>query len=186
MNKTILFSAMLMSVSFLFQSCSKDEEEHHEEELITTLQLHFTPQSGGATQTFVYRDADGPGGATPVVDDIILDAGTVYQVHLEVLNESITPAEDITPEILSEADAHRFYYLPSTTSNLTFSNYDTDDNGVTLGLAATATTGTPSSGTLRMVLRHYPGNPPGKEETDDENSPKSTTDIDVVFATEVQ
>lgn len=49
------------------------------------------------------------------------------------------------------------------------------------GITSTWTTGAVATGTLKVTLRHYGGNPPGKAIGDDVNSPKSSTDIEVTF-----
>src|SRR5690606_19425234 len=103
---------------------------------------------------------------------------------VNVLNESVTPVENITNEISAEATSHRFYFVPSQSMNI--SNLDTDANAVPVGLTADVATLQPHTGTFRVVLRHYPGNPPNKEMNDPLESPKSVSDIDVTFSLKIQ
>lgn len=182
----IAFAAIL--TAGLLTSCSKDDDivEENHEEVITTLKLTFTPVGGGTALTYQFRDPDGPGGTAPTQDEIRLAPSTSYNVALQLLNETHTPAEDVTEEIEEEADAHRFYYLPSTGSNITVSNLNNDANGVPLGLTSTWSTGTASTGTVKVTLRHYPGNPPGKATADLVDSNKSGTDIEVTFNIRIQ
>jgi len=182
----IAFSAFMAAALLTACSKDKDEVEENEEEVITTLKLTFTPTGGGTALTYQFRDPDGPGGITPTTDEIVLAPSKSYDVSIEVLNETTTPAEDITEEIAEEAAAHRFYFQPSAGSNITVSNLDTDGSGIALGLASTWTTTTTASGTIKVTLRHYPGNPPGKAAADPIDSPKSGTDIEVTFNTTVQ
>ncbi|RYF88520.1 MAG: hypothetical protein EOO03_08225 [Chitinophagaceae bacterium] len=174
----------IMAAAIAFSSCKKSNGgEGNDEELITTVKLTFTPTSGtGTPVTFSFKDADGNGGNPPTQDIIQLAANTSYNVAIQLLNESIAPAEDITPEIVEEAEAHRFYYTPSAGSLLTVNNLNTDANGVPVGLTSTWAAGAVSSGTIGVTLRHYPGTPPDKQTSDPVNSPKSGTDVVVTFS----
>lgn len=173
----------LMAATLIFSSCKKsDGGEGNDEELITTMNLTFTPVGGGTPLTFGFNDADGPGGNAPVQDVIQLNDGVTYDVSVELLNATTTPPEDITEEVAEENTAHRFYYTPSAGSLLTIGNLNNDDNGIPLGITSQWTTGAASSGTITVTLRHYPGTPPDKQLSDPVNSPKSSTDIEVPFS----
>ena len=176
-------SLALLTAGILFSSCKKSNGgEGNDEELITTINLVFTPTTGGTPLTFKYKNIDGPGGLAPTQDVIILPAGTTYNLALELLNESVSPVEDITEEIEEEAISHRFYYNLSAASNIAINNLNNDANGVPVGLTSTWTVGAASSGTIGITLRHYPGTPPDKQASDPVNSPKSGTDVDVTFS----
>ena len=171
----------------IFSSCKKESKpETNDEEVITTMKLTFVPVGGGTTLTYQFDDADGPGGNAPVQDVITLSPSKSYQVSIQLLNKTVNPVSDITTEVQAESDAHRFYYEPSTGSNITVSQLDNDTNGVPLGVNGTWTSGAASTGTLKVTLRHYPGTPPGKETSDPVNSSKSATDVEVVFNTSIQ
>lgn len=173
--------------SALLTACSKDNDpEENEEELITTMKVTFVPVGGGTTVTYQFKDLDGDGGAAPTQDEIVLAPSKTYNVSIQLLNETETPAEDITLEVQAEADAHRFYYQPSGGSNITVGSLNNDPNGVPLGITSTWTTGTVATGTIDITLRHYGGNPPGKDAADPVNSPKSSTDLAVTFNTKIQ
>jgi cell division septation protein DedD len=181
------FSFLLLgSSTLLLTACKKDKEEENEEEVITTLQLTFVPVGGGATVTYKYDDPDGPGGSNPTTDEIVLQPNKTYGVAVQLLNKTVNPAENITEEVEDEADAHRFYYEPSAGSNITVSNFNNDINGVPVGITSTWTTGAAATGTVKITLRHYAGNPPNKAAADPVNSPKSATDIEVSFNTKLQ
>lgn len=179
-------SVALVLAGLVFTSCKKDKVEENEEEVITTLQLTFVPNGGGTTLVYDYDDPDGPGGTAPSIDEIVLSPLKTYSVSLTLSNKTVTPAEDITTEISDESDAHRFYFEPSAGSNLLISGLDDDLNGVPLGLTSSWTTGPVSTGTVKITLRHYPGNPPNKAIGDLVNSTKSGTDIEVTFNTKIQ
>jgi hypothetical protein len=171
----------------LFTSCKKDAvEETNDEELITTMKLTFVPVGGGSALTYQFKDTDGPGGAAPIQQEIELAPSRAYNVTLQLLNETKTPAEDITLEVAAEANAHRFYYEPAAGSNITVSGLNNDGNGVPLGITSVWTTGANATGKLKVTLRHYAGTPPNKAAADPVNSPKSSTDIEVEFNTRIQ
>jgi hypothetical protein len=187
-NHILRTSLMLFCVTALtVTSCKKDNEgEANEEEVITTMQLTFVPVGGGTTVTYKFDDPDGDGGMQPTKDQIVLVANTSYNVALQLLNKTVNPAADITTEVAAEAQAHRFYYQPSAGSNITVSALNNDAGGIPLGITSTWTTTTAATGTIKITLRHYPGNPPNKLAADLVNSPKSSTDVEVEFNTVIQ
>lgn len=188
MKKNLLkatFGILISSV--LITSCKKETPvEPNEEEVITTMKLTFVPIGGGETLTYQFDDPDGPGGTMPTKDEIVLAPSRSYNVSVQLLNKTVTPEEDITTEIQAESDAHRFYYEPSTASNINISGLDNDGNGVPLGITGTWATGNVTTGKIKITLRHYPGTPPGKEISDPVNSAKSDTDVEVEFNTKIQ
>lgn len=180
-----LFGASVL----LLTSCKKDDHDHDhdDEEVITTMRLTFTPVGSTNAVTFQYDDPDGPGGANPTQDQITLAPNTVYNVSLQLLNKTKNPVADVTTEVQAEGQAHRFYYQVANGSNITVSDLNTDAAGLPLGITSRWTTTTATnSGNVRVILRHYGGNPPNKAANDPADSPKSSTDIDVNFATRVQ
>ncbi len=175
------------AIAVTTSSCKKFEAgENNEEEVITTMNLYFSPIGGGPTTVYSFDDADGPGGNDPTQSEILLSANTSYNVRLELLNKTTTPADTITNDVLEEADAHRFYYTPSAGNPISVTNLDNDDNGVPLGINSTWTTGATATGSITVTLRHYPGTPPDKQTADMATSPKSSTDISVTFSTKIQ
>jgi hypothetical protein len=183
--KTRLMSLFVMTL--LLSACKKDDPvaEPNDEEVITTMRLTFVPQGGGATVTYQFDDPDGPGGAAPTQDLIILEPAKTYNVSIQLLNKTVTPNEDITTEVAGEAEAHRFYFETSAGSNIAVSGLDADSDGVSLGINSVWTTTVAGNGVTTITLRHYPGTPPNKMESDPVNSTKSTTDIEVDFGTRV-
>ncbi len=176
---------MLLMGGCLLTSCQKDKMgEGNDEELITTINLKFTPVGGGTTKTYSFNDPDGPGGVNPTQDMIVLNKTTTYNVEVELFNNSANPPENITTEVANEAEAHRFYY--ETTGGVAITNLSNDPEGKPLGITSDWTTGTPGSGIAKITLRHYIGTPPDKQQADPVNSPKSGTDIEVIFNTTIQ
>jgi hypothetical protein len=189
MKKQLLRFTLLLFVvsSLLLSSCKKDTAgEANDEEVITTMQLTLVPQGGGATLIYKFDDPDGPGGTAATKDQIVLATNKTYNVTVQLLNKTLTPVEDITLEVAAEPGAHRFYYEPSAGSNISISGLNNDPAGVPLGITGVWTTTVAATGTVKVILRHYPGTPPNKETADPVNSSKSSTDIDVSFDTRVQ
>lgn len=170
----------------VLSGCKKDKDEENPEELITTIVLTFTQPGSATPLVYTYDDPDGPGGANPTVNDIVLAPNKTYNVSISLLNRSVNPPENITEEVEEENKAHRFYFEPSAGSNLTVSDLDTDDDGLPLGLNSTWTTTTAATGTIKITLRHYPSDPPNKAANDPVNSGKSGTDADPVFNVKIQ
>lgn len=177
--KHLKFIAVVMIGGLIFAGCKK-EKDPQEEELITTLKVKLTEQGTFITRTFIFKDVDGPGGNPPTIDTITLAPNKVYNCELEVWDESKNPAEDITPEIRSEARDHQFYFEPAGV-NLVVSNLDMDAGGLPLGISSRWTTGAASTGTIKITLKHKPGiKALGDPVT------KGETDIEVLFQVRVQ
>ena len=167
----ILAALLLVSGISIMTSCEKKDDHHDDEELITTVKVIVTELGTSTIQTFSFKDADGPGGLAPTAfDSIILNSNTTYNVSLEFLNESTSPAEDITKEIKEEGDEHQVYFQPTGIA-LSVSNLDSDSKGLPLGLTSTWTAGSAGKGSIRITLKHKPdakaaGDPVTKGETD--------------------
>lgn len=186
MKKNVLFSAVILFFVLVLNGCKKDPVvDPNQGELITTVRLKLTNTLSSSINPLVYefKDLDGEGGAAPVkFDSIILQKNIPYICEVTVLNESVSPADDITKEIKAEANDHQFYYVPSSPSLLSVSNYDTDTKSLPLGLSSFWVTGiNPGRGTIKFVLKHKPG-------TKAANDPitKGDTDIELDFKLIIQ
>ncbi|NNM17629.1 MAG: type 1 periplasmic binding fold superfamily protein [Croceitalea sp.] len=160
--KTIKFLSMLALSAVLFTSCSDDDEtpeEVNEEEVITTMTVTLVPQGGGDTITLQSRDIDGDGpGAPEVTVSGSLDGNTTYTGGIVLLNETVTPAEDITEEVAEEDDEHQFFF--QTTGSIASIVYgDTDGNGNPVGIIFTLNTDTAGAASITITLRHEPKKP---------------------------
>lgn len=170
----------------------EEDEDHHgpgEEELITTLKLTLTPSGGGPALTVQFQDLDGEGGNPPVVDRIVVDAGTDYDGAVQVLNETESPPENITEEVEEEAEAHQFFFETlGGFSSATVAYADMESDYVTnsgadhpVGLAFTLSVPAGAqNGQLRVILSHFDDAPKDGVNQSDE------TDIDVTFQVEVR
>lgn len=174
---TIKYLLPLFAFGILLATgCNKDDDDHDHDpqELITTVQLEFTP-STGSPLTFTFKDTDGIGGNAPVVDNIALAANTVYTLRLKFLDESnASDVEDITVEIGEESAEHLVCFSVEGGIPLPVIQ-DTDTNGKPLGLESRYTTTTAGTGKLTVALKHNPDKAAA--------SPCSTgeTDAEVVF-----
>jgi hypothetical protein len=161
MKKLLLLTAAFFTI--LLASCSKDDdtpEVVNEEELITTLTVTLVPEGGGNTVVLTTRDLDGDGPNAPEITvSSSLAAGTTYNGTIELLDETSSPAEDITEEVEEEADEHQFFYTIGSGLDVTATATNLDSNGNLLGTAFTLTANTASSGALTFTLRHEPTKP---------------------------
>lgn len=170
----------MLFVSVL-SSCKKDPIIPNEEELITTLTYTLTPVGGGSAVEFKFLDLDGDGGNAPIITEGVLLANTTYTGSLTLLNETETPADNITLEIAEEALAHQFFYHFSGSDN-TITITDVDADGNTLGLKTTFTTTQAGTEQLVITLRHEPTKP----NNNNLMTAGGETDIEVTFNVEVE
>ena len=160
--KTMKISAFYALLTLAMLGCSDDDttpEIINEDELITTVILTLTPDSGDqVVLTTVDLDGDGPDEpVTTVVGSF--SENTQYQGAVQFLNETEDPAEDITEEVIEEADEHQVFYTVSEGLNITTTYQDFDSNDNPLGVNITLETGEASSGSLTVTLRHEPVKP---------------------------
>lgn len=186
MKKYTLFLSLLATL-LVFSSCDKDDDPVvvNDEEVITTLNYTLTPNGGGDVVVLSFEDKDGDGGNSPVITGGTLAANTTYNGSLELLNESESPAEDITEEIMEEDEDHQFFFQ-STVSNLSVAYNDKDADNNPVGLNSLLTTGGAASGTLTITLRHEPNKSGSGVSGGDITNAGGETDIEVVLPITVQ
>ena len=186
MTKTFLAFTFACSMALFFTACEKDDPEiPNEEELITTLNYTLTPQGGGDAIILSFKDLDGEGGDTPTVTTGTLAANQTYTGRLELLNESESPAENITEEIEAEDEEHQFFF-ESTLSDLTVTYNDQDADGNPIGLSSTLKTGDATTGNLVITLIHEPEKSAAGVSTGDIDNASGTIDLEVTFPVNVQ
>lgn len=182
MKINLLFASLIFAT--IFSACDPDDNTPptvNQEELITTVVLTFSPVSGGSTFEFRFTDLDGDGGNAPViVSDSLMDS-TVYNVTAQFLDESVTPADDVTAEIQKEAEEHQVFYLINQGLDLDFSYADSDANGQPLGLLSTFTAVEAGTGTLSVILRHEPNKTGVGVASGDITNAGGETDVEVEF-----
>ncbi|GAB3249178.1 hypothetical protein GCM10027347_06080 [Larkinella harenae] len=153
-----LFLLTLGASMTLLSGCNDKADEPEpadENELITTVNLKFTEQGTTTIQTFSWQDKDGDGGQAPTkFDKITLKPNKTYDLSVELLDESKTPAEDITREINEKSAEHLFVYTPNPATLATYTYGDKDANNLPIGLKGTLKTNAAGAGKLRVQLRH--------------------------------
>ena len=157
------FLSTAIFASLLFVSCSSDDdtpEPVNEEEVITTTTVTLAPNGGGTPITLKTRDLDGDGPNAPVITvSGNLEAGVTYNGTIVLLNETESPAENITEEVEEENLEHQFFYTVGGGLDVSTDYGNFDDDGNPLGTEFTLTAGAASSGTLTFTLRHEPTKP---------------------------
>ncbi len=178
----------LMLAVLVMTGCSSDDPDPVDEpELITTLNVTFTNTANASdVVTASFRDLDGEGGNDGVTTNPTLSADATYTVTLEFLNESETPAEDITAEVREEDEEHQVFFISGASLNLTYAYGDQDPNNNPIGLTGTATIGAAGSGTLDVVLVHEPMKSATGVSSGDITNAGGEEDIRVQFTVTIQ
>jgi hypothetical protein len=184
--KTYQLLALGAMTILSIQACKKDKDEvatpappANESEVITTLRITFTDSANTAdVRTAEFRDPDGPGGvAYDRFDTIRLDSNRTYFATILLLNETASPVDTISNEVLEEADDHLFCFTPSGTS-ATITVTDRDGNNLPIGLQSTWRTTSAGSGAMTVSLHHQPGIKNG-------DCALGETDVEVRFVTKI-
>lgn len=184
--KTIKLLAILFISSLTLVGCSDDDDDHddhdHEEELITTVIYTLTNDADSMDEvTLTFTDLDGEGGSDGTFDiSGPLTANATYSGDIQLLNETESPAEDITEEVEGEGDEHEFFY--SNTAGLTITKTDVDGDGNPLGIETTVVTGAAATGTVTVILKHEPTKPNDGTAA----GAGGSTDVEVTFSIEIQ
>lgn len=175
-----LKSILLLFIMIYGSSCEKKEDPiiPHEEELITTLKYTLTSADSSVVKEFIFKDVDGDGGDEPVITIDTLDAHIAYTGRITLLNESESPAEDITVEVEEEGAEHQLFFI-SSGADMEITYLDVDENGNSLGLETLVLTDSISEGTLNIVLRHQPKKPNDGSLSDAGGSTDISVDFDV-------
>lgn len=178
----ILF--LLLSIA----GCKKDETpqnaaEPHPVEVMTTLRMALVDTSDNVKNnvTVTFRDLDGSGGTPATADTLTLRPGVTYFATVTLSNERSSPATAVTPEIQREAKAHRVWYTVSggIASKMSIAYFDSDGaNPLGLAVYISVSTTNVSTGSLRVVLRHYD---PESLKLSDLNGILGAVDIDATF-----
>lgn len=175
-----------------FASCESDDPEpENDGEVITDVILIFQemdPSNNPVGTPISFRASDPEGievGTAPTIETIELTRGKRYLLNIEVTNE--IEGEDITEEILEEADEHQFFFLGSGfTSNIlsiTYADADSQLIGLQSMLTVSSSPGTNNT-QMRVVLRHdLDKNFPGASNPNFENFVQAggESDLDITF-----
>ncbi|WAS91879.1 hypothetical protein [Nannocystis punicea] len=169
---TAALLAALAAVACEDHGHDDDHDHDHENEVISRVELTFTPTAGGAPLVFAFDDPDGDGGASGTAERIELASGVEYTLAVRFQNSLVDPPEDITAEIEAEAEDHFVFVVGDVagpgssppTALVTHayadveSDYGTNAVGEDLpvGLVNTITGNTAGTGKFRLILRHLP------------------------------
>ena len=132
-------AAIPLFTALLFGACSSDDNGNipeivNEEEVITTMTVTLSPDDNGADVILSKTDLDGDGPNLPVLNvSGNLSSGTTYTGTIELLNETVTPAENITDEVKEEGNEHQLFYTPDDNLDVTATYVDNDGDGNPLG-----------------------------------------------------
>lgn len=187
MRTTILLTLTLTLL--LLPACTEkdpttpgDDVEH---EVITSIELILRDSVTSADiRTAVWRDADGPGGASPTADTLVLAAGRTYIGSIVLLNESVAPTDTLNAEIKEQADQHQFFYSPTGDLvgfvSIERTDRDTNTPALPVGLEFLVRTSSGAAliGGINIVLSHYEGIPKT-------STPGPESDIDITIVTRV-
>ncbi len=184
MKNIKILVAIAMCASVVFASCKKDDPAtpptpKNEEELITTFKITFIDPNGiNPSYAAFFSDIDGAGGNQPTAFDTIrLKPNSIYNASIQFLNESVSPTDTITHEILQEAVDHLICF---NISGANVSVQRTDSDGVfEIGLLSKWTTTNTSTGNVVISLKHQPGIKNG-------NCDLGDTDIELNFVTKIE
>jgi hypothetical protein len=200
----LLASSFVAAAAVALAGCPNVEDPAvtgNDPEVITTVELTFTPDGGGEAVTFAFADPENDG--NPVVDDITLDNGTTYTMAVAFLNELENPAEDITAEVEEESDQHQVFVYgsgvsgPATGDNaaalVTHAYTDTDANDLPVGLSNTIAATAAGNAEFKVMLRHLPVENGTAQKVADlaavlaaGDTPPGESDVDVTFPLVVQ
>lgn len=179
-NFTYLF--VFSAIAFSLNSCKPEKTVNEENEVITTLVVKVRDAVTDApVGNFTFKDLDGDKPNLPVqFDTIKLAPSKTYKVDLVLLDETKSPIDTTSKEILALKDDHLFVFKPTPGSGfVTVAITDKDSKNLPVGLESTWTTGTSANGALQIILRHQPDVKNGTESPGD-------TDLDVTFQVKLQ
>ena len=130
-----------------------------EESFISTVNIRLiTDAQDEVNLTWQDLDNDGPNDPVITVSGEF-NSNSEYFGSITVLNESEVPAENLTEQIIEEADEHQFFYQFSEGLDMTSQYSDQDSNGNPVGVQFTLVTGSAGSGDFTVELRHQPMKP---------------------------
>ncbi len=184
--KQLLF-IMPLAALLALTACDKDDStpQQNESEVISKVLVTLIDSASGSRFMFAYEDADGDGGAAPVIDTVQLISGHTYYSSLRVFDVTLADtAIELTGEIEEEAEAHQFFYTTPVNLFIRYDETDKDANGIYVGLKTVWRAGGFGNGAVKVILKHQPdlkkdGPKPGGDMS------KGETDMEVSFPSRV-
>ena len=190
MLKHIKLQFFFIALLLIITSCTKDDGEAIHEHEVNKVVLNFTNTADSSTFEVEWElkhddeeHADDDGDEHAHESHIELSPNSEYTVEAKFYDvgehdegsdnddhdhdhdgDHEEEGEDITPEIINEADVHHVFFEMVDLSNVTIvsASGDTKDtNGFGLNLKTTWTTGAVESGEVKVYLIHEPGTKDG-------------------------
>lgn len=177
-------ASIILTSSLFIAGCKKEEQVVSPplpgNEFVTTVKLVLINNASNDTVIAIWRDLT-PEDSNPADTSLAvlnLKENSTYKATIYLLDETKTPAEDITEEIKERANYHQLFYFPSSNlgSNLLVNITDSDTNSppLPLGVTSNFTTISAASGKVNVILKHQPNVKNG-------TFAPGSTDIDVNF-----
>jgi hypothetical protein len=143
----------------LFMSGCKDvtkPEGTDEQENFSTVILTLTNDANASdmmSDTIKFAVSYSAGSALSKNQTIKLKTGATYSVETSLLDETKTPAIDMSEDVSTDSDIHQLFYTPSG-DVLTVTYVDKDVNQHPIGLKTKFAAGAAGTGTLKVTLKH--------------------------------
>jgi hypothetical protein len=186
--KTILkITGTTLAAFLIFWGCNNGEKTVSPplpgNEFLTSVQLIATNASDGSdVQTAIITDTTIISNPPASIQNPVLNlkANSTYHVAVKFLDETKTPAGDVTTDIYDRRNYHLVCFDVSG-ANLTVTRTDLDTNNppLQIGLKDDFATGAASTGTLNVQLRHQPNAKNG-------DCAPGSSDADVTFTIKIK
>ncbi|WP_179351929.1 type 1 periplasmic binding fold superfamily protein [Winogradskyella vidalii] len=155
-RNVFLFTSIIILSACSSDDRNDDSETVNEIEFITTSIVTMTPTDTSLEPIVLYKyDQDGWNGNQHSGEDDVTGAfvaNMTYNCSVQLLNENVSPPEDLTSEIINEGTDHIFIFSPTEASNIQIAYASPFDiNNKPIGTNFTLTTG--NSGCVQLMLR---------------------------------
>jgi len=188
MKTTLKLATYAVAIAMAFTACKKDKKEEpkpnnpapapNPTEVITTMKIILRDSITGnqiSGSPFIFKDADGDGGNAgaflPMAADSIinLDANKTYLAEIILLDETKSPADSISNEVVEEGAEHMFFFeqvdpsgtpyqltIPGSDAKITYLDLDANNRGIGQQFKIRANTATSNQLPFRVTLKHQP------------------------------
>jgi hypothetical protein len=162
---SIAAAATMLAAALMYSSCKKEEKTvvpaPPGNEFLTTAIITAT-NAANASDVVTAKWVDlTPDDLNPPsqIDTLKLKAGATYNIEIGILDETTTPAGDVGADIYERRNYHIFCFNVTGLSSgfsITRTDYDTNNPPLPFGMKDDITTGSVSTGTLEVQLKHQP------------------------------
>jgi predicted RNA binding protein with dsRBD fold (UPF0201 family) len=179
MKKLSIILVVAVVTGMFFHACKKDETAVSPpapgNEFLTTVQLIIT-NTAVSTDVQTRSVKQLPGQAINYSNaSIVLKKNSTYTVQVKFLDETTTPAGDITVDILARQNYHLVCFaVTGAALTVQRTDHDTNTPSLEVGLQDKFTTVAVGSGSLNVQLRHQPNAKNG-------DCAPGSTDVDANF-----